>query len=218
VPCQVQDHDDPDVGWLERVVLLVALVLLLPTVPASPAAQLHERTFRCHHKHEHVLEANARSVVYEKESVVYGCAFGQTRDYELGENAQSSSGGLELDVRALEGVIVAYEEVHVSRTFEPQAATPESRTSTLDIRSLRNGRRLFEAEGGALALVLKRDGAAAWITEHGGERGTYRLHARDRTGMRLLAEGTDIEPRSLRLNGNTLHWTQGGRSLSAELR
>ncbi|MFI4985585.1 MAG: hypothetical protein ACHP93_03090 [Solirubrobacterales bacterium] len=43
----------------------------------------------------------------------------------------------------------------------------------------------------------------------------FDLYAADKAGERLLASGTEIDPDSLALAGNTLYWTEGGKPLSA---
>jgi len=43
------------------------------------------------------------------------------------------------------------------------------------------------------------------------------VHAADMAGSRLLASGSDLDPTSLALAGNTLYWTEGGQPHSAQL-
>jgi hypothetical protein len=76
--------------------------------------------------------------------------------------------------------------------------------------------------GPATALVVKRDGAVAWIVEiveesASGAVVTYQVHAVDSTGSRVLAASSEIEPESLALAGSTLYWMQGGKPQSATL-
>jgi hypothetical protein len=70
--------------------------------------------------------------------------------------------------------------------------------------------------GLATALVVKSDGAVAWIVETG-VPATYQIYAIDKTGRRLLASSADIIPYSLALAGDTVYWTQGGEPFSASL-
>jgi hypothetical protein len=71
------------------------------------------------------------------------------------------------------------------------------------------------------ALVLKPDGAVAWVTEATkklpSHRTYYELHALDSSGSRRLAAGSALDPYSLRLRGSTLTWTRGGERRSATL-
>ncbi len=76
------------------------------------------------------------------------------------------------------------------------------------------------------SLVLKTDGAVAWIS---GDIAGYRVRAIDKHGERLLAAGPEIAFESLALGGpefdyetlarigSTVYWTQGGKPMSARL-
>lgn len=67
------------------------------------------------------------------------------------------------------------------------------------------------------SLVVKKDGAVAWIVQASRENGTYQVHALDMTSERVLAVGPEVEPHSLALAGSTLYWTQDGKPMSAGL-
>ena len=70
------------------------------------------------------------------------------------------------------------------------------------------------------AIVVKTDGAVAWIVEYPVEGGAtnYEVHALNETGApRLLASATNIGPTSLALAGSNLYWSQGGQAASALL-
>ena len=74
--------------------------------------------------------------------------------------------------------------------------------------------------GPALDVMVKGDGSAAWIVYNALRMGTppqYEVHAVDKTGSRILASGTDIDPHSLALAGSRLYWTQGGKPALAVL-
>lgn len=71
--------------------------------------------------------------------------------------------------------------------------------------------------GQATEIVLKNNNAVAWIVQTNGEPTIYEVHAVNKTGSRLLASGTDVDPSSLALAGSTLYWTQGGKPASAVL-
>ena len=110
------------------------------------------------------------------------------------------------------------------------------------VRDLRTGRVLRKVPTGTLldakpgfvevgvgpvkSMVLKSDGAVAWVA-FDGERSevmreavghedyVYDLYALDKTGERLLASGSELEPSSLKLAGGMLSWTDGGKPFSA---
>jgi hypothetical protein len=71
--------------------------------------------------------------------------------------------------------------------------------------------------GEAAAIVVKNDGAVAWILQTHWAPAEYEVHAVDKSGRRLLAQGHDIGPGSLALAGSTLYWTQGNKPFSSLL-
>jgi hypothetical protein len=76
----------------------------------------------------------------------------------------------------------------------------------------------FVGIGPVESLVVKTDGAVAWIAQDDfvGHL-SYQVHALDTAGGRVLAEGPEVEPHSLALTGGTLYWLQGGVAHSATL-
>jgi len=88
-------------------------------------------------------------------------------------------------------------------------------------------------------IIVKPDGAVAWIawdyerspgkapevqectpTCHFSEPpyiAYYDLYKSDRTGTHQLAGSTGVAPHSLKLTGNTVHWTEDGKAMSATL-
>jgi hypothetical protein len=71
--------------------------------------------------------------------------------------------------------------------------------------------------GPVSAIVVKQDGAVAWISEPLAG-GPIQVHAVDRTGSRLLASSEIVEPKSLVLVGSTLYWAEAGIRKSVALR
>ncbi len=70
------------------------------------------------------------------------------------------------------------------------------------------------------SLVVKSDGAVAWIAQDAVEESlpySYQVHVLDKNGSRVLAASTEIEPKSLALAGSVLYWTEAGRPMSARL-
>jgi hypothetical protein len=99
------------------------------------------------------------------------------------------------------------------------------------VRNLRTGRVLHRAPTGAkekdhpkfvgdgptTAIVVKADGAVAWTLDTVQSENRYQVHALDRTGERILATGSNIDPNSFALAGGTLYWQQGGKPFSGTL-
>jgi hypothetical protein len=72
--------------------------------------------------------------------------------------------------------------------------------------------------GPVTTIVVKRDGAVAWIVEaEAPPPGKWEVHAVETNGSRVLASGADVAPWSLALAGNNLYWTQDGRASAAPL-
>jgi hypothetical protein len=183
----------------------------------------------------HVLTADRQAVVYEAVNYesseqlyeVLACAHGARRRYVLGaRGGASSDGGAGLDRFRLAGPVVAYEEY----AFNAPEAPVETATNVIFVRNLRTGRVLHRlptgpstppneiGDGPVLGLVVKSDGAVAWIT--GGTVEGVKMsviHAVDRSGNRVVASGTGIDRDSLRLRGSTLSWTQNGTLASTSL-
>jgi hypothetical protein len=70
--------------------------------------------------------------------------------------------------------------------------------------------------GYASTIVVKSDGAVAWILSGGPSRGNE-VHIVDADGSRVLASGSDVVKDSLALEGSTLYWTQAGKPFSTTL-
>jgi hypothetical protein len=190
---------------------------------------------KCPTGHMHLVAADAQAEVYVlpprngphggyEPRAIYGCAYAQGHAYALGHPwVGSSSGGGGVAQEVLAGTIVAYEQSLTS------SSGYGNRSSWLVyVRDLRNGKVLHEVPTGTpnpstpglvgagftTAIVVKTDGAVAWIVE---KPLSYEVHAVDATGSRVLASGPGIERFSLALAGSTLYWTQGGMPFSAPL-
>jgi hypothetical protein len=227
-------------GAMRRIAIstIPALALLLAAASPSTARVRHTTASPCPPAKSHVLLADAEAELYivkehlppfpEPERVVRGCTYGQKRSYLLGE-AEEHVGGSEMGgstgvkLETLAGSIVAY-------TKSASYGSNESRHVVV-VRNLSSGRILHQVTtsmlkpevtsgsvGPTTAIVVKSDGAVAWIIETGYPGDVeYRVYAIDKSGRRLLASSADIVPYSLALAENTLYWTQGGQSFSASL-
>jgi hypothetical protein len=211
------------------------MLVLLVVVQSVGAIQAHKKvSTRCVPGEPHVLVADAHAVVYEGYEGVEGCAYGSRRSYVLGPIPYGDAAGAAGVFRQIvTGTTVAYEVFESSGYQEPR-----SRTDLVVVRDLRDGRVLHRVPTGVSAspsqagnigigrttgLVVKSDGAVAWIVgtgeelPNGEERGTLQVHAVDSTGNRVLASGGNIDPFSLALVGSRLYWMQGGVPESAVL-
>jgi hypothetical protein len=149
---------------------------------------------------------------------IFGCVLGRRRAYLLGPvpwGATEAVGGVA--DQKLAGSVVAYGRYR-------EVFAPSETSRLIVVRDLRTGRVLHSAPvatpapptGLFVAIVVKSDGAVAWIVETG-YVDDFQVHAVDRNGSRVLAVGSDIEPHSLALAGSTVSWTQGGKPMSAPL-
>jgi hypothetical protein len=185
-----------------------------------------------------VLVADGQAQVYTTRGnfglMVVGCAYGHRSSSMLGlfPECGSAGGCAGVEQETLAGPIIAYGAFSAP---EPDPGSGEGKGSFLVVvRDLRSGKVLLITPTGtpggtptpgrvgvgrAVAIVLKSDGAVAWIAEKeaGSSGGGYEVHAADRAGIRLLAAGAGIEPSSLALGGSTLYWTQAGGPASASL-
>jgi hypothetical protein len=219
------------------LVLALSVGLVLPTVAA--AGKHHRRHVRtpwiCRPGHPNVVAANTRAEVFEVlDGRRFGCVYGQRRPVVLGQaDYGSSSGSGGSGDYTLAGTTVAFTE-----TFCNGALGPSGCSESLKVANLRTGPLLHQVSvmnarcsGRVLQLVLKDDGAVAWITEnsYGGggaseEMGCpYRseareVHALDSSGERVLAAGTNIDASSLALAGSTVYWMQGGQPHAGPLK
>jgi hypothetical protein len=73
-------------------------------------------------------------------------------------------------------------------------------------------------DGQLESMVLKPDGAVAWIAPTGYMDSINQVYVDDATGYRMLASGMSIAGGSLALAGSTIYWLQGGVAQSATLR
>jgi hypothetical protein len=185
------------------------------TAAASPA--------RCGPAGARTLAASAVARVYVQGGAVYGCSDRTGRTTRLGQSrsciATSRAGPAavagELAGYGLQtcGVDTGTAEVVVRRLSDGAVLRTQNATA---------GRRGPESYQSVGAIVVKSDGAVAWvgsaasIISHRAQLEVLAGDARGRT--RVLDSGGAITPASLRLRGARLSWTDGGRTRSATLR
>jgi hypothetical protein len=240
-----------------RLAIATIFVLAFLTLSAASTARSIRRPL-CVPGHSHLIVAGARAEIFEAPEPpgppeylgVWGCVYGH-RAYFLGPlpTLTRPPAGSVSQLK-LAGSMAAYEE----GTSEPHEGTEKMEWRVV-VRDLRNGRIVHRVPSGiplqpeagqvgvgnVLSLIVKSDGSAAWIVEDLGRSkggGTlssetyFDLEEVDKSGMRLVASGTNIDPSSLALSitggdisgeltsrqGDTLYWTQGGQRLSALLK
>jgi hypothetical protein len=225
---------------IEMLVALGAALAVWGLAGSTASASGRRSVRRCAPRHAKIIVANKQAEVYEGLGaeglpMIFGCPRTGERSYLLGERARfSSAGGGGIVHEMLAGAVVAFEAVTggpgSSSYFNDGHGTG---AWLVMVRDLRTGRWLHRVPTGAatisgdrgvgpvVALVVKADGAVAWIAENAatppGAPHEYELHALDKSGSRVLVTGTEIVPKSLALTGSTLHWTVGGKLFSAPL-
>lgn len=158
-----------------------------------------------------------------------GCVVGHKRSYALWEEAVPESLEPEGSVSmfTLAGSIVAYKESLVlDEKYGGEGA------DYVVVRNLLTGRVIHSVpaatpelpgdDGGGFPtqIVARSDGSVAWIAmvfRGPSYSQSYEVHAVGKSGDRVLASGTDINPRSLTLVGSMLSWQQGGELVSVVL-
>lgn len=222
------------VGCAAGLIALVTWGAATSLGSGSPLAHAQKRTEppRCAPGHHKLMSADAQVEVYHTIEEVIGCAYGSRRSFTLGQvlDEPESYGGVE--AIALNGPIAAY------GLSEFQKYSGRARRLVV-VRNLRTGEIMHtvptgdllaktvppgsEGVGPVIAIVVKRDGATAWIVKNVGksrqaQASYYEVHTLDRSGATsLLAEGTGIGPGSLALAGSTVYWTDEGKPRSTEL-
>ncbi len=224
-------------GWLLLGASLLGFAVL---APSGEARMRHKTRWRCEPgrmRAPHPSREVARLLLIEMQAQVYevyerpedgeelsggeqifGCIYGSSRMRYLGFTSISSgSGGAGAVSWLLAGTNVAL--VDSSWT----SSGPPNQTETVSVRSLRTDKLLHRWETleplTTTSVVLKPDGAVAWITtgRYPDEPRIPAVYSMDSNGTRLVATGHDIDTTSLALAGSTIYWTQGGKPFSAPL-
>ncbi len=185
------------------------------TPPVRPAAACGPRGAR-------TLAANRRARIYATGSGVFGCVTGTGHAYLLGQGAPGRPGQDRVGRLALAGVDAGYAVGRMG---------VDTLSAQVVVRRLDTGQVLHEVSAttqppgpeffqSVEALVVKADGAVAWIADggsivsHAHHREVVRL---DRRGEARLDSGLGIHPPSLRLSGSRLTWRNRGALRSATL-
>ncbi len=189
-------------------------------VPAAGLSAPAGRARGCVPDRARTLIANDRAAVYALGAGVYGCT-ASGRRYRLGASDRTLREG-RAGPLALAGVDVAY---------GLSSFGVDTGTAQVLVRRLTDGVVLRKASAtshsagaesyqSVAALVVKADGAVAWIglgRSIIGRRPVVEVHRYDRRGQALLDSGSAVATGSLRLHGSQLTWTKRGQRRSATL-
>jgi hypothetical protein len=221
---------------------MLVLFSLMMSSSATAMNARHKTTPKCLPAHAHLLLADSRAAIYtvfatREEGLIgtiqtWGCAYGRKSSYKIWEEDEQVSTEVNAGIRSLtlDGTMVAYGKFRHEGTRYTLGEETVSEWHVI-VRDLRTGLALHMVptgmpdaahpkligRGEAEAIVVKSDGAVAWINNRVSSENQYEVHALDTTGERVLAIGSDIDPQSLALAGSTLYWTQGGRPMSVSL-
>jgi hypothetical protein len=215
------------------------LVVLLAAVGADRADARRGAVTVCGSSGRHlVIARDVQAEVYRMEKdesgfyEYWGCAYGSKRSFKLGRELVAASPGFALGLKnvILAGTTVAYETLRSSGmgdfTKSQWHVVVVSLLTGRVFRKVPTGVPTGESKplaskligaGETRAIVVKRDGAVAWINDTFHKENRFEVHALDATGERVLAVGSNITPESLALAGSALYWRQGGKAMSATL-
>ena len=187
------------------------------TPTGAPAAKVP-----CGPPQARTLAASSVARAYAASGIAYGCSSGGKKQIRLGE-IRAHPGAPRVGPVVVAGYLAAY---------GLQRSGVDTGSGSVQVQRLSDGQMLQsvpatvtklgpESYQSVAAIVLKPDGAVAWIGTgmsiiH--RRQAVEVHKVDRHGSRMLDHGTGIGERSLRLHGSTVTWSHGGRTRSATLR
>ncbi len=246
---------------MKRIAITAIPVLALLLVPGGANAAHGRRALpaKCAPS-PHTLLADSQAQVYaaregSPESLsIRACAYGQRRSVFVAacNREESSAACVESSHITLAGTVISYENSDVNSGRYPELENKIDEWYVV-VQNLHTSGVLHKTPTGAplkpesryvgvgpiVGLVLKSDGSVAWIAEDyerssklfGAGAPYFDVYATDKTGTRLLASGTSIDPSSLALSvgdfgvggvrrtvvGGTVYWTQGGNPSSATL-
>ena len=209
-----------------------AALVMLAVAATGGASSWAKSTPTCPQVQGKLLAADAQAQVFQRRDTVgracelpstgtvYGQVLGHGRAQALGAVPWGTTEGVGgVFNETLSGTVVAYEQAR--EVFAPRAASRR-----ILVRDLRTGRLLHSApvagsfvppHGTFVSIVVRDDGAVAWIVETARVVNDFEVRSVDSSGNHVLSVGSDIAPGSLALAGNTLYWTQGGKPMSASL-
>ncbi len=219
-----------------------AAVALLVPAAAAGTTKHRRRAPSCPPPHSYVLVADRTAAVFQIEDPITdftreaACTRTGRKPFVMRECEIINCEGPSFSGLALAGDILAYQRYTYTGSSKYMDATPAS--WLVQVRDLKTHRLIHSSltstsepppsnvigNGPTEGIVVKRDGAVAWIAVDGWHPYSpsppptvYQVWKIDRTGQHLLAMGSRIAPSSIALSGNTVYWTDGGAPASAPL-
>jgi len=222
--------------------ILIGVCLLTGGVQAAPAAARGSRRHQlaCPVRPKHLVIANGQAEVYvaavpfqAHTQGYFGCEYKAGRSRFIGSIRGRDTGVVDTRNLQLVGKLVAFESYINDRGISYSVVVLDLAKGRSAVRKLPTGNPTpaqqqantgnsggLSGVGHTTALVLKNNGAVAWIVHDDlpPDPPTYEVIEVGADGQRsVVAMGTDITPDSLALSGGTLYWTQGNAPHSAVL-
>lgn len=200
---------------------LVAAAVALASCGSSAANSSSTAAAACGPAGARTLAASGVARVYVAGKTAYGCSIHGSKPYRLGQRA-TCLGAPRVDPVQVSGELAAYglEQCGV-----------DTGSTQVVLRRLTDGRRLrsapattspgVESYQSVGSLVLKSDGAVAWIGDgssivrHAHKIEVYKADSHG--SVRLIDAGAAVAPGSLRLRGSKLTWMHGSARRAATL-
>jgi hypothetical protein len=217
-----------------RSAALTGALAAFAAVAASPSAEGGSGSTKgCTAKGSVTLVQDKQTRVYQLGKNLWACLYAEGRRLDLALPDITQEYWYGLPAVKVVGPVVAWAVTAPDGPDAPLRTTIERvdlrSEGYVDFRSVPAANTRIPKVG---SLVLRRDGAAAWITCPGKRRsvgefkptcdspghadGVYTLKPQAKSA-KLVARGTRIDPHSLRLHGSRITWTQRGQQRSAHL-
>jgi hypothetical protein len=193
-----------------RLIPFLAALALVALVPAAPAdaAKAKRKLPRCTARGDTTWNRTTAARVYEvggDDHALYGCMYDTGRRHLLTSwsDCGCSAGDESPPTTWLTGRFVAIRSVSC-----PPGGVPAQCAGGLSVIDIRTGKSIHMAGAAPSDLVLKRNGSIAYVI------GLQVVRA-DATGVKVVDQGSGIEPDSLAANGRLVYWTRAGVAHSA---
>lgn len=207
---------------MRRAIGLICVASLLAALPAGSAQGAPSKKKRCALKGTTTVKKNRFGRVFQRglrngDSRLYGCLYRKNRRVLLDTaTGDRDFYGEYYEAIKLNGRFVAWRRVLVMDSgcrAQPECSPGDDGTSvSVGVGSLHRGyhKEYIGDPDSARALVVTQRGGIAYVDD--GD-----VWGADARGERLLYEGGNARPNSLRTRGSTVSWLVDGRRMSAVL-